>query len=211
MTNASSTAGSATPPRPESGTGLKALARGAALVAVSPSLLTFPLRRRLLGADRAVEGTMQLLALVPGVTGQYLRRAFLSRTTAGCAPTAVVGFGTLCSKAGVRIDDHAYIGPGCFLGLAHIERDVLIGSAVHVTSGRHTHGTGDTATPIRDQEGRLSLVRIGAGAWIGSGSVVMADVGRDAVVGAGSVVTRPIPDAVIAAGVPAVVIRSRDS
>jgi acetyltransferase-like isoleucine patch superfamily enzyme len=38
----------------------------------------------------------------------------------------------------------------------------------------------------------------------------MADVGRDAVVAAGAVVTKPIPPAVVAVGVPAKVIRTRD-
>ena len=54
-------------------------------------------------------------------------------------------------------------------------------------------------------------VRIGRGSWIGSAAVVMADVGRDAVVAAGAVVTRPLPDATIAGGVPARVLRHRDS
>ena len=52
-------------------------------------------------------------------------------------------------------------------------------------------------------------MRIGAGAWIGSAAVVLADVGRGTIVGAGSVVTKPLPDDVIAAGVPAKVIRPR--
>jgi acetyltransferase-like isoleucine patch superfamily enzyme len=86
---------------------------------------------------------------------------------------------------------------------------VLIGSGVHITSGRRTHGTADLSVPIREQEGERTLVRIGEGAWIGSAAVIMADVGRHAVVGAGSVVTRPIPDGVVAAGVPARVIRQR--
>ena len=38
----------------------------------------------------------------------------------------------------------------------------------------------------------------------------MADVGRDTIVGAGAVVTKPLPDRVIAAGVPARVLRGRD-
>jgi acetyltransferase-like isoleucine patch superfamily enzyme len=37
----------------------------------------------------------------------------------------------------------------------------------------------------------------------------MADVGAGTVVGAGAVVTNPLPDYVIAVGVPAKVIRSR--
>ena len=52
-------------------------------------------------------------------------------------------------------------------------------------------------------------MRVGAGSWIGSAAVILADVGRNSVVGAGSVVTSPVPDNVIAAGVPARVIRER--
>ena len=52
-------------------------------------------------------------------------------------------------------------------------------------------------------------MRIGAGTWIGSGAIVMADVGPDTVIAAGAVVTTPIPGRVIAGGVPARVIRNR--
>jgi virginiamycin A acetyltransferase len=38
---------------------------------------------------------------------------------------------------------------------------------------------------------------------------VLADVGKGTIVAAGAVVTKPLPDNVIAAGVPAKVIRSR--
>jgi acetyltransferase-like isoleucine patch superfamily enzyme len=91
-----------------------------------------------------------------------------------------------------------------------IERDVLVATGVHILSGARLHGTGDLARPIREQAGVVGHVSIGAGSWIGAGAVVMADVGRDAVVGAGAVVTRPIPPAVVAVGVPAKVIRTRD-
>jgi acetyltransferase-like isoleucine patch superfamily enzyme len=37
----------------------------------------------------------------------------------------------------------------------------------------------------------------------------MADVGANTVVGAGAVVTKPLPDGVVAAGVPAKMIRHR--
>jgi acetyltransferase-like isoleucine patch superfamily enzyme len=62
---------------------------------------------------------------------------------------------------------------------------------------------------MREQEGARALVHVGEGAWIGSAAVVMADVGSHSIVGAGAVVTRPLPDFVVAAGVPARVIRSR--
>jgi acetyltransferase-like isoleucine patch superfamily enzyme len=53
-------------------------------------------------------------------------------------------------------------------------------------------------------------VRIGRGAWLGARVILLpgVTVGAGAVVGAGSVVTRDIPPNVLAAGVPARVVRS---
>jgi acetyltransferase-like isoleucine patch superfamily enzyme len=187
----------------------KAVARSLALIAVVPHLISYAIRARLLGRDRALEGSMQTLGLLPGVTGEYLRRAFLSRVLDRCAPTSVIGYGALFSQAGSRIDDFVYIGPRCHLGLVHLERDVLLAAGVHVPSGRHTHGTG-TDLPFREQDGRPTRVRIGEGSWIGSNAVVMADVGAGCIVGAGAVVTRALPPRVLAAGVPARVVRHLD-
>ena len=128
---------------------------------------------------------------------------------AGCHPSVTIEFGVLLSKAGARLDENVYVGPRAHLGLVHLERDVLIGPAVQIPSGRQTHGTGDPSQAIRDQPGRRAQVRVGAGSWIGAAAVVMADVGCNCVIGAGSVVTRPIPDGVMAAGVPAVTVRVR--
>jgi virginiamycin A acetyltransferase len=188
---------------------LKTTARLAAHIAAAPFVLSFKLRAALLGRDRAIQSSTQLLALVPGLTGQYLRRAFLSQAIDACHHTVVVEFGTTFSRAGARLDERAYIGPGCHLGLVHVERDVLIASGVHIPSGSMTHRIDDVATSIRDQPSAQRLVRIGAGSWIGAAAVVMADVGRNTVVGAGAVVTQSVPAGVIAAGVPARVIRIR--
>ncbi len=188
---------------------LKGAARLLALVAVLPALLSFRLRALVIGPDRALQGSTQALALVPGILGQYLRRAFLAAVLDDCAPTTTIEFGTIFSRAGARIGPRAYVGPRCHLGLAHIGADALLAADVHVTSGAHIHGTNDTSVPIRDQQGTVSVVTIGQGAWIGSAAVVMADVGRDSIVGAGAVVTSPIPDGVVAVGVPARVIRNR--
>src|SRR4029077_20574070 len=98
---------------------LKAAARLAAHVAATPFVWSFSVRAVLPGRDRAVQSSTQLLALVPGLTDQYLRRAFLSRSIEACQHTAVVEFGTTISRAGARVDERAYIGPGCHLGLVH--------------------------------------------------------------------------------------------
>jgi acetyltransferase-like isoleucine patch superfamily enzyme len=189
---------------------LKYIAHALAWLLVTPSVVSFAVRCIILGRDRALQGSTQAWALVPGVGGQYLRRAFLSRALTRCDRTATIEFGTLFSSASATIGRRAYIGPRCHIGWAHIEDDVLIAAAVHVPSGPDTHGTRDLGVPIRDQIGALRAVRIGAGTWIGSNAVVLADVGRDTIVGAGAVVTRPLPDRVIAAGVPARVLRQRE-
>jgi acetyltransferase-like isoleucine patch superfamily enzyme len=171
--------------------------------------MSFAVRAALVGKDRAIQSSTQLLSLVPGLTGQYIRRAFLTWTIEACHHTAVVEFGTTFSRAGARLDARVYIGPGCHLGLVHVEKDVLMASGVHVPSGANTHRIDDHVRPIREQGSDERLVRIGAGSWIGAGAIIMADVGANAVVGAGAVVTQPVPHAVVAAGVPARVLRTR--
>ena len=150
-----------------------------------------------------------MLALLPGLTGQYLRRAFYCRTLAACHASTVIEFGCLLSKADARLGENAYIGPMSQLGLVDIERDVLIASGVQIPSGPLTHGIDDLERPIREQEGSPRRIRIGVGAWIGAGAVVLADVGAGSVVASGSVVTSPVPERVIAGGVPARVLRAR--
>jgi virginiamycin A acetyltransferase len=187
----------------------KAVARGLATLAVAPVLVSFLVRTSIVGRDRAFGSSCETLSLIPGLVGQYMRRAFLARTLEYCGPNAVIGFGVLLSQAGARIDDYAYIGPRCHLGLVHIEKDVLLAAGVHVPSGAHIHGTDDPDVPIRNQPGAPTRVRIGAGTWVGSNAVVLADVGAGTIVGAGAVVTRPLPDGVVAGGVPARILKSR--
>ncbi|MFO0936659.1 MAG: acyltransferase [Gemmataceae bacterium] len=176
---------------------------------VSPMLLIYWLSSLLIGKNRALEGASQSLATLPGIPGVYLRRAFLSCILKRCSPSAEVHFGTLFSQADAMIDDNAYVGPRCQLGLVHIEKNVLIAAGVHIPSGAQTHAFDDPDVPIKDQGGTRTLVTIGEGAWIGSAAVVMADVGKGSIIAAGSVVTKPVPDNVIAGGVPAKVIRNR--
>ena len=187
----------------------KGLARFAALVGVSPVLASYWLNAALLGRGRALESRSQLLSLWPGLTGQYLRRAFLQRVLARCHPSATVEFGTFFSQPGAILDENVYVGPRCILGLVHLERDVLLAAGVQIPSGGMTHYFDDPTRPIREQGGERKMVTVGAGAWIGSGAIILADVGKGTVVAAGSVVTKPLPDNVIAAGVPAKVIRNR--
>jgi virginiamycin A acetyltransferase len=188
---------------------IKAILRGAATVLMLPLLVIWWVESRFIGRDRALEYATETLAIYPGLVGRYLRRAFLARVLARCHPTSEIGFGAIFSKADAAVDENVYVGPRCHIGLVHLERDVLLAAGVHVTSGANTHGTSDPTRPVREQKGVRALVRVGAGAWVGSAAVVMADVGAGTVVGAGAVVTRPLPENVVAAGVPARVLHSR--
>lgn len=187
----------------------KDLVFGIATLAVVPALLSYYVRALVFGRDRALEGSSQALSLVPGLVGQYVRRAFFARTLAECHRSVTLEFGVVLSKAGARLEEHVYVGPRCHLGLVHLGRDVLLGPGVHVPSGRSTHGTADVGRPIREQATTYTPVRIGAGCWVGSAAIVMADVGPGTVVGAGSVVVAPLPGQVVAVGNPARVVRSR--
>ena len=211
MTHPADTAAHHVPPTQTSA--VKALGKSAlywiATLIVLPVLVSYWIRACLLGKDRALEGSSQLLSLWPGMTGVYVRRAFLTRVLARCDRSVEVSFGTIFSQTAAVLEANVYIGPGCHLGWVHLEKDVLVAAGVHIPSGGQTHFFADPTLPIREQGGERRVVRIGEGSWIGSGAIVMADVGKGTVVAAGAVVTKPLPDYVIAGGVPAKVIRGR--
>jgi acetyltransferase-like isoleucine patch superfamily enzyme len=188
---------------------LKRAAFWAATLLVLPEVLSYWLRAPLLGRDRAFANSTQTLALVPGLLGILLRRAFLARVLQECYQDVTVEAGTYFSQVEARIGEHVYIGPHCVLGLVHLERDVLVASGVQIPSGPDTHGIERVDVPIREQQGRPVAIRVGEGSWIGSGAILLADVGAGTVVAAGSVVVKPIPDLVVAGGVPARVLRDR--
>ncbi len=188
---------------------VKALGRFAGLAVVSPRLLWFFACAAVVGRDKALEGAMQGLARSPGIRGNYMRRAFLSRAIEVCHPTVTVSYGVLMSKTGAVLDRNVYVGPNCSLGLVSLEADVLLADGVTIPSGARTHATNDSGRPIREQGGTIARVRIGRGTWVGSGAVILADVGANCVIGAGSVVAKPIPDNVVAVGVPARIVRTR--
>ena len=188
---------------------LKLTARIGSNVAVSPFLFIHAISACAIGRDRALTGSSQLLSLLPGITGDYLRRAFLGWTVKHCHPSASIGFGTIFSKTDLKIGENVYIGPFCSFGNVEIGRDTLIATGVHIPSGRQMHGIADVTKPIRLQPGVFTRVIVGEDCWIGSGAIVMADVGSHSVIAAGAVVTKPIPEFVIAGGVPARVLRNR--
>jgi acetyltransferase-like isoleucine patch superfamily enzyme len=191
---------------------IKGLANATTRAALAPLAAALRAEQAALGPDRAdavFQAYSQALAMVPGVSGEYLRRAFYSLTLPSCGDDFTVGFGTVFSKQHVEVGRRVYVGMRCTIGHARLADHVTIGSNVDILSGKSQHRFDDLETPIQDQGGSYTTVSIGENSWLGDGAIVMADIGRDCVVGAGSVVVDPLPDRAIAVGNPARVVRER--
>jgi virginiamycin A acetyltransferase len=189
---------------------LKTIASLVALLVVLPAVACYRLAAAMVGPARVFPGWSQLFALVPGLTGAYVRRAFYRFVLARCDDGACITFGTVFSHSTASVGRNVYIGAFCCLGDVTLEDDVLLGSHVSVANGAGQHGIERLDVPIREQPGVWPRVTIGRDTWVGDRATVLADVGRHCVIGAGAVVTEPIPDYAIAVGVPAKVTRYRD-
>jgi virginiamycin A acetyltransferase len=181
----------------------------AGAIVLTPLWLPALIARRLGIGDGWFTGCAELLSLAPGRLGVFLRRSFYRVTLDRCATDVHFGFGTVLAHADVEIHGGVYIGLRCTLGKVVLEQDVTIGSNVDILSGRRQHDFDRVDTPIQNQGGRFSQIRIGRNSWLGSSAVVMADVGDECVIGAGSVVVKPIPPRSVAVGNPAAVIKGR--
>jgi len=189
---------------------IKQFVEFAAFLVVLPAYGMYRLGTMLAGPDRAFPGWSETFSLLPGLTGQYLRRAFYSLALERCGDNACLSFGAIFSHSTASVGANVYIGSFCSLGAITLEDDVLIASNVSIMNGTQQHGTSRIDIPIRKQPGIFTPVTIGEGTWIGEGATVSADVGKHCVIGAGAVVTKPIPDFAVALGVPAKVVRFRN-
>lgn len=176
----------------------------AAVLLTTPLWVTVRLGRYFRTRDACFATCSQIISVVPGILGIFLRRGFYLMTLEEFAIDCSIECATWLSHPQVRVGKGVYIGGRCTIGMCDIGDDVLIGSNVDLLSGRYQHQPGKPDVARRSQGGSFTKVRIGRNAWIGNSSVVMADVGDHSVVGAGSVVVKPIPPGCIAAGNPAV-------
>jgi acetyltransferase-like isoleucine patch superfamily enzyme len=181
----------------------KLIADAAAICLVILPVLCYRMSSLLLGTQQAFPGWSQLLSLIPGIIGVYLRRAFYRLILPECGQDVCISFGTVFSHPTARLGQRVYVGVGCMLGDATLHDDVLVGSHVSIINGRRQHGIERLDIPVREQAGIYPRVFIGQDTWIGDRAIVTADVGKHCVIGAGAVVTKPLPDYAIAVGNPA--------
>jgi bifunctional UDP-N-acetylglucosamine pyrophosphorylase/glucosamine-1-phosphate N-acetyltransferase len=96
---------------------------------------------------------------------------------------------------------NSYLGAGTKMGHFSYIGDAQIGPNVNIGAG--------TITCNLDMAGRKNLTKIGAGAFIGSDTMLVApvEIGEGSATGSGAVVTKDVPPQTLVVGVPARVIR----
>jgi acetyltransferase-like isoleucine patch superfamily enzyme len=181
----------------------------AAVLVVWPLWLMAWLERRLGPGEEVFLFGAQLLALMPGLPGAFLRSAYYVGTLERCHWEVRVGFGSIFVKRAASLARHASMGNYCVIGNADIGEGVMIGSRVSVPSGKRQHF--DESGRLSAEAGNFDRIRIGARSWIGEGAIVMADVGAQSVVGAGAVIVSAVPGSSLVSGNPARVLRELDS
>ncbi|MBW8191639.1 acyltransferase [Neiella marina] len=178
-------------------------------ILISPVTFCYFALAQIANRDELISSFSQLLSLLPGKISCYLRSGFYRFTLTSCSPDAIICFGTLLSQRDTEIGSGAYIGPQCNIGRSSIGKNTLLGSGVHIMSGKGQHKFDDLSTPIREQGGSFEKVSIGENCWLGNGTLVMANIGNNCIVGAGSVVTKALPANSIAHGNPCHVVQYR--
>ena len=151
-----------------------------------------------------------IIALLPGLPGAFLRRAFYSLTLDECSSHCHIGFGSIFSHRSTIVEEHVYIGSYSIIGSAYLGEHCLIGSRVSILSGKALHVLGEDGMWTPYSAERLSQVKLDKNVWIGEGAIIIADIGEGSMIGAGSVITTNIKPHIIVTGNPARFVKNLD-
>jgi acetyltransferase-like isoleucine patch superfamily enzyme len=148
-----------------------------------------------------------VLAVLPGIPGVFLRRAFYRLTLASCSLSLTVGFGAFFAHRDSHVEEDVYVGPFAVIGLVRLKTGTLIGTRASLLSGGMQHEWDENGRLTPTSPDNLRQIEIGPHTWIGEAATVMASVGKGSLVSAGAVVSAPVPDGVVVAGNPARFVR----
>jgi acetyltransferase-like isoleucine patch superfamily enzyme len=149
----------------------------------------------------------QLFALIPGVSGNYLRAAYYSMTLRECSWHSHVSFGSFISHSSSRIGHDVYVGCYCVLGSCFVGQRTQIADRVQIIGGRRQHRRDAEGQILGAEPGVFTPVFIGPDCRIGPGTIVMADVGAGTTIEAGAIVIERLPADIVAEGNPARVVK----
>lgn len=156
--------------------------------------------------NRVQELLHRFNATAPGAWDE--RDALLRRTLAHVGEGVVVRAPFYCEYGAISIGDRTYVNvEAVMLDVAPIEIGEACQIATRVQLLTATHPIDPDARRLGWECGKP--ITLADNVWLGAGVIVCPGViiGEDTVVGAGAVVTRDLPAGVVAAGVPARVLR----
>lgn len=114
----------------------------------------------------------------------------------------------------LRIGNNVGISQNCLIqvrGPVTIGNNVILGPNVSIFSENHKFD--DPGKFINEQGETRKGVAIEDGVWIGSGSIILdgVTIGKNSIIAAGSVVNKDVPPFTIYGGVPAKLIKTRET
>ena len=150
---------------------LKGFVVGVIYVLVLPGGLVSRLSHRLLRSTLLYEFFAQGYALVPGLPGRLTRACFYHQTLRRCHLDLDIGFASSISKIETSIGRAVLITGHTTIGYAEIGDGAVIANHVSILSGRYQHNFTEPGKDILAGSDQFSLVKIGAGSFIGENAV----------------------------------------
>lgn len=145
-----------------------------------------------------------VVSKIPFYIGEYTRLFYYKATLEGVGRGVVFKYGSFCQYRKARIGNRVLIGYYSVLGEITTGDDILMGGFVNFLSGTRQHSFSDPEIPINRQPAKgRQRVHIGSNIWIGSNSVIAADIGDHCIIGAGSVLLKPAEADSVYSGNPA--------
>ncbi len=135
-----------------------------------------------------------------------LIRSWFLQTLAGFSPSSELA--VIFQRArGVKIGKHVFLGPNVVLDLLYphlIQIDDYVSIGMNSMIFTHSNPTCSLFLKLNYFPRKVSHVRIGEGAWIAPGTIILCgvNIGKNSVVGAGSLVIKNLESYSINVGSP---------
>lgn len=188
---------------------IKRFVKNIVLLLVAPLYLLYRALSLVIDQDGCFQSFSQLLSLIPGKIGVFVRAAFYRLACPNTSDEISVGFLTLLSHRDTTIERGVYIGSQCNIGKCTIKENTLIGSGVYILSGSRQHNFDDLEKPIQEQGGHYEKIIVARDCWIGNGSIIMKNISDQSIVAAASVVINEHPPRSVIGGHPAKLLKTR--
>ena len=126
-----------------------------------------------------------------------------------CGRDIIVHYGSFIVYPETEIGQKCAIEEYSIVSLCNIGDDVIIAARCSIMSGSKHHDVTDIHNTFYNSKSVIKKIQLGDNLWIGTHSVIMADISSHTAVAAGSVVTKTFPEYSVIGGVPARIIRDR--